>query len=83
MPEYVVILIYMKISGRCGHVSVITSVVGDFLCLTEQGCFSFSGIPLRLMHAQELIGKKRQIRKSQIKKTNKKKKKMFVSLICP
>lgn len=51
MPQSVVILIYMKISGRCVHVSFITSAVGDFPCLTEQGCFSFSDVPLWLMYA--------------------------------
>lgn len=42
MPQYVVILIYMKISGRRAHVSFITWVEGDFHCITEQGCLGSS-----------------------------------------
>lgn len=39
MPQKVVVLIYMKISQNCVHVSLIISPVGDFHCFTKQDCF--------------------------------------------
>lgn len=79
MPQYVVILIYMKISGRRAHVSFITSQEGDFHCITEQGAVlapaQYKTILLWMTHAKD-------IRINKLKKTTRKKIR-FVSLMFP